>query len=149
MAANLIGRFRRARLGAALMTLAVLTAGVPALVAGPPALAQEMASGRWTAYNQDVTGTWRVERSGGAAVVVLSNDFQTRKGPDLTLYLSELPAGQLSNDDIGKAFVVGALKSPVGGQRFDIAAGTDLSGYNSILIYSPTFEVLWATASLK
>lgn len=76
-------------------------------------------------------------------------DLETSNGPDLHVYLSEVPA----SDDwyaYGERFVdLGKLKGNVGDQNYEIPAGLDLSKYRSAVIWCKRFSVGFAVAPLN
>ena len=45
-------------------------------------------SGSWTKKSFSVSGTWSIVEEGGKHFVVLSDDFKTKKAPDLKIFLS-------------------------------------------------------------
>lgn len=79
--------------------------------------------------------------------VLRFEDFRSKNGPDLHVYLStEVPnstfAG-LGPDEIH----LGALKGNVGNQNYDIPADVDLSQYRSVVIYCRPFHVVFSSAA--
>jgi Electron transfer DM13 len=69
-------------------------------------------------------------------------DFRSTNGPDLYLYLS--------TDKSASDFVnLGRLKGNVGDQNYAIPDGTDLSKYDTALIWCQAFSVLFGSAELK
>jgi hypothetical protein len=51
--------------------------------------------------------------------------------------------------DLGEYIDLGSLKGNMGNQNYDIPSGTDLSQYNSVVIYCKPFHVVFATAPLN
>jgi Electron transfer DM13 len=87
---------------------------------------------------------------GQAKVIKLSDgsnflrleDFRSTNGPDLYVYLS--------TDKGNSDFVnLGRLKGNVGNQNYEIPQGTDLSKYNTVLIWCQAFSVLFGSAELR
>jgi hypothetical protein len=77
----------------------------------------------------------------GSNILRLEN-LRVTNGPDLYVYLS--PDKSISN------FVnVGKLKANNGNQNYDIPAATDLSKYDTILIWCRPFSVLFGSAELN
>ncbi|MFW5439969.1 MAG: DM13 domain-containing protein [Methylophilaceae bacterium] len=75
-------------------------------------------------------------------------DFKVTNGPDLMVYL-------VKNADITEAAKVtegylnlGDLKGNIGNQNYVIPAGTDISEYNSAVIWCELFGVLFSPATL-
>ncbi len=69
-------------------------------------------------------------------------DFRSTNGPDLYVYLS--------TDKGNSDFVnLGRLKGNIGDQNYKIPEGTDLSKYNTALIWCQAFSVLFGSAELR
>lgn len=69
-------------------------------------------------------------------------DLRVTNGPDLYVYLSpDKAASDIVN--------VGKLKANNGNQNYDIPEGTDLSKYNTVLIWCRPFSVLFGSAELN
>jgi hypothetical protein len=87
---------------------------------------------------------------GQAKVIKLSDgsnflrleDFRSTNGPDLYVYLST---------DKGKSDFVnlGRLKGNIGEQNYKIPQGTDLSKYDTAVIWCQAFSVLFGSAELR
>lgn len=68
-------------------------------------------------------------------------DFHSTNGPDLHVYLA--------TDKHATEFVdLGKLKANNGNQNYDIPQGTDLSKYDTVLIWCKQFSVLFGSAEL-
>ncbi len=87
---------------------------------------------------------------GLAKIIPLSNNsnilrlenLKVTNGPDLYVYLS--------SDKGASDFVnLGKLKANNGNQNYNIPSGTDLSKYNTVLIWCKAFSVLFGSAELK
>ena len=84
-----------------------------------------------------------IQLSNGTGSVLRLEDFKSTNGPDLYVYLST---------DKGAAtdFVnLGRLKGNIGNQNYDIPKGTDLSKYDTVVIWCRAFSVLFGSAELK
>jgi hypothetical protein len=87
---------------------------------------------------------------GQATVINLSDgnnflrleDFRSTNGPDLYVYLST----DKSNSDF---INLGMLKGNIGDQNYKIPEGTDLSKYDTALIWCQAFSVLFGSAELR
>ena len=69
-------------------------------------------------------------------------NLKTTNGPDLYVYLS---VGKDASDIVN----LGTLKGNIGNQNYEIPAGTDLSKYNTILIWCKAFSTLFGSAKLS
>ncbi len=82
--------------------------------------------------------------------VYLGPDFQVGPGPKYHVYL--VPKGMIrtSGDLQNQPFVdLGRLRSFEGSQRYSIPSGTDLSRYQSVVIWCEQFSVLISPADLE
>jgi hypothetical protein len=76
----------------------------------------------------------------GTSVLRLEN-FKSTNGPDLYVYL----ATDKSASDIVN---LGRLKGNIGNQNYPIPGGTDLTKYNTALVWCKAFSVLFGSARL-
>jgi hypothetical protein len=77
----------------------------------------------------------------GSSILRIEN-LHVTNGPDLYVYLSpDKSASDIIN--------VGRLKANNGNQNYDIPAGTDLSMYDTVLIWCRPFSVLFGSAELS
>ncbi len=76
-------------------------------------------------------------------------DFKVTNGPDLMVYLAKksdiTEASQVTDGFIS----LGDLKGNIGNQNYIIPAGTDISKYNSAVIWCELFGVLFSPATLQ
>jgi hypothetical protein len=73
--------------------------------------------------------------------VLRLEEFKSTNGPDLYVYLS--------TDKQASDFVsLGRLKANIGNQNYDIPSGTDLSKYDTVLVWCKQFSVLFGSAEL-
>ena len=69
-------------------------------------------------------------------------NLKATNGPDLYVYLA--------TDKTASDFVnVGRLKANIRNQNYNIPEGTDLSKYNTVLIWCRAFSVLFGSAELR
>jgi hypothetical protein len=77
----------------------------------------------------------------GNSILRLEN-FRATNGPDLHVYLS--------TDKSASDFVsLGRLKGNIGNQNYEIPEGTELSKYDTVLMWCRAFSVLFGSAELK
>ena len=79
--------------------------------------------------------------SDGKTFLRLEN-LKATNGPDLYVYLS---TGKDTSDIVN----LGRLKGNIGNQNYEIPTGTDLSKYNSVLIWCKAFSTLFGSAKLS
>ena len=92
------------------------------------------------------TGRGRVEiqRLPDGSLNLLLADFSVTNGPDLYVVLSRGKDGSYGGNDLQLA----RLKANNGTQNYAIPAGTDVSGFESVLIWCKAFDVVFAYAPL-
>lgn len=74
--------------------------------------------------------------------VLRLENLKVTNGPDLYVYLS--------TDKSASDFInLGKLKANNGNQNYDIPTGTDLTKYNTVLIWCKAFSVLFGSVELK
>ena len=82
-----------------------------------------------------------LDDEGNRSILRLEN-FRATNGPDLYVYLS--------TDKSASDFVsLGRLKGNIGNQNYEIPEGTELSKYDTVLIWCRAFSVLFGSAELK
>ena len=112
---------------------------------GPTVLAR----GRWRSLEHQTTGTVRILELPDGRRILRFEDLDTSNGPDLRVYLSEIP----ESDDwhaYGVRFLdLGDLKGNLGSQNYRIPPGTDLTDVESAVIWCRRFEVGFAVAGLR
>jgi hypothetical protein len=87
-------------------------------------------------------GQAKVIKLGDGSNFLRLEDFRSTNGPDLYVYLS--------TDKGNSDFVnLGRLKGNVGDQNYKIPEGTDLSKYDTALIWCQAFSVLFGSADLR
>ena len=91
-----------------------------------------------------IQGSAKVEMVEGQPQLVFSEDFKTKNGPDLKVYLSTLPIDDLTAATVNESSIrLSVLKSNKGNQSYSIPADIDLSEYQSVIIHCQAYNVLW------
>ena len=91
-----------------------------------------------------IQGSAKVETVEGKNHLVFSEDFKTKNGPDLKIYLSKRPLASLSAQDVDESAVrLSVLKSHRGAQSYTIPADINLDDYESVVIQCEAYTVLW------
>ena len=82
--------------------------------------------------------------------VLRFEDFRTTNGPDLVVYLARHPSPASASDVTDGGWLsLGDLKGNVGSQNYAIPPGTDVSEYNSVVIWCELFGVLFSPAAME
>ena len=111
----------------------------PASPAGPVLLG----SGAFRSGEHETTGTAALLRRPSGGAVVTLTDLDTSPGPDLRVYLTTGPSG-----DVAGALDLGGLRGNRGTQQYEVPAGVDLSRYGGVVIWCRAFTVAFGTAAL-
>ena len=137
--------------------MSVVAGGLGAvLLPGPIAQAQLMAGMTLVAQGRfrdsDMlhrgTGDAMVYRRADSSLLLRFDNFRVTAGPDLFVYLTKHAAPE-NTKHVKQGFLqVARLKSNVGAQEYEIAPGTALHDYGSVVIYCQVFGVLFSTAPL-
>jgi hypothetical protein len=90
----------------------------------------------------NVEGEAKVILLGSGAEILRLENLKATNGPDLYVYLS--------TDKSASDFInLGRLKGNVGNQNYEIPRGTELSTYDTVLIWCRAFSFLFGSAQLS
>ena len=108
-----------------------------------------IAQGTFQGLEHHTIGEAKIIELAGGNLFLRFENLETSNGPDLRVYLSEIPA----SDDwhaYGERFIdLGALKGNRGSQNYEIPLGTDPSKYRSAVIWCRRFTVGFGVAGLR
>jgi hypothetical protein len=108
-----------------------------------------LASGRFQSLEHETVGRASLLELPDGTRYLRFEDLATSNGPDLRVYLSEIPA----SDDwyaYGERFTdLGALKGNLGSQNYPVPADVDLARYKSAVIWCRRFTVGFGVAPLR
>ena len=108
-----------------------------------------LASGGWVNKGYDIDGRWEIVARDDKRYIVFDDDFQTRSGPDLKVYLSSRPLAALSDRTVAPNSVeISPLKAARGAQEYEIPADLDLAEYRTVLIHCKKFSHLWGGGAI-
>ncbi len=97
----------------------------------------------------EIRGDWSVIEEDGRTIIRFSDDFHTKQGPDLKVFLSPTTIDAVDGDSATDGSVLlGELASPKGGQDYVLPEGLSLSDFESVLVHCEEFSVLWGGGSL-
>jgi hypothetical protein len=95
-------------------------------------------------------GSVTVEQRGDQTVLVFSDDFRTKKGPDLKVFLSKNTVSDATGSNATTdAIRLGELTSNKGAQEYALPTGVSLSDYSSVLVHCEAFSKLWGGADIS
>jgi electron transfer DM13 len=87
-------------------------------------------------------GVAKVIRLADGNTFLRLENLKTTNGPDLYVYLS-------TGKDVSDIVNLGRLKGNIGNQNYEIPTGTDLTKYNTVLIWCKAFSTLFGSAKLS
>ena len=133
------------------LRIAVLAAVFSALASalGGAAFAADLASGDWDVQKKRISGTWSIIEKDDGRYVVLSDDFKTRKAPDLKIFLSPREAKDVTKRNATAGTFVGELQSAKGGQSLKIPEAVNLEDFSSLVLHCEQYTVLWGAGDLR
>ena len=115
---------------------------VPATTPTEPVVVTEV-SGSFVSRNHETSGRALVLGDGSGQRFLRFEEFATDNGPDLNVYLVDSSTGDVSD------FVdLGNLKGNIGDQNYEIPVGTDLSRYDTVVIWCVRFSSNFGDAVL-
>ena len=85
-------------------------------------------------------------RAPDGRVILRFEDYAVRNGPDLYVYLTPDPGGDVRADG---AIEVSAVRATRGSVNYDVPDGADPSAFRAAVIYSRPLAVTYATAQLE
>lgn len=106
-------------------------------------------SGAFAKKKYKVKGQFEIVEKDGQTILRLSDDFKTKAGPDLKIFLSPQSAQTVTGATATQGAVnIGALVTNKGGSDYVIPASVDLSLFSSVLVHCEQYSVLWAAGSI-
>ena len=91
-----------------------------------------------------IHGDWAVSSDNGQTIIAFDDDFKTKGGPALKVYLSPKPIETLTGQTaLADSLYLGVLKSNEGAQQYRIPDDIDISQYSSLIIQCEAYSVLW------
>jgi Electron transfer DM13 len=120
-------------------------ATTPASSGGPATVA----TGRFRSLGHTTSGRVAVLEVGGGRRYLRLDDLATSNGPDLFVYLSAAPADGPRDRFDDEFLSLGRLKANQGNQNYEIAAGTRLDRYRSVVIWCRRFTYAFGAAELE
>ena len=127
-----------------LITAALIVVPAIALASSQTDLKSSNVEAEFVKKRYTIHGSAEIETSDGITRIIFSDDFKTKNGPDLKVYLSKIPLTELSEKDVDEdALRVSVLKSHKGSQSYTLPANIDISEYKSVVIQCEAYAVLW------
>ena len=106
-------------------------------------------SGHFVKKKKSIKGNWAVVQENGQTLIRFSNDFKTKNGPDLKIFLSPQSIQAVNGKSATAGSVnLGVLKSTKGTQDYLVPAGVNLSNFKSVLVHCEAYSILWGGGAL-
>lgn len=103
----------------------------------------------FTKKEYNIKGEWSVVQENGRTLIRFSEDFKTKNGPDLKIFLSPQSIGDVTGKTaLDGAVTLGKLKSTRGMQDYIVPNGVSLANFSSVLIHCEAYSVLWGGGSI-
>ena len=108
-----------------------------------------IAAGNFRSLEHRTTGRAEIIKLADGSHVLRFENLDTSNGPDLRVYLSELPSN-LGWHDYGRRYIeLDELRANRGDANYKIPAGTDITKYKSAVIWCVRFAVGFGVAPLN
>ena len=138
---------RSINLTAGLMML--LSLGSFTLLSMNSAHAMSQNEGGWVNKQYNIKGGWEILEKNGKSIIKFTDNFQTKGGPDLKIFLSKRDITSATGKNAtSNSILLSALKSNSGAQEYVVPSNIDLNDYQSVLIHCESFSVLWGGANI-
>ncbi|WP_176723324.1 DM13 domain-containing protein [Roseivirga misakiensis] len=110
--------------------------------------------GEWDNYSRWTTfeGSWKIIKSDNGHKLVLGDDFEAKKAPDLKIFLSKAKLDDIESKNalkIGEPVLVAKLTAYKGKATYDIPASIDVSKYQTIMVHCEEYSKFWGGSALK
>lgn len=108
------------------------------------------AEGTWTKSKYKIAGTWIIEANENGSFLILSEDFKTKKAPDLKVAFTKKAFKDVTAENaLLDALVVSELKTYKGKVSIPLPDGLSLSDYQSLIIHCEQYGILWGGSDLS
>ena len=110
--------------------------------------------GEWKADSYFITfeGSWQILKQQDQYTIVMGDDFEAKKAPDLKIFLSKLPLNEIDGDnaaDKSWSVLVAPLSEYKGSHRCQVPDHIVVDDYQTIIVHCEKYAKLWGGASLK
>jgi len=106
-------------------------------------------SGDFVKKKKSIKGSWSIVQENGQTIIRFADDFKTKNGPDLKIFLSPQTIQSVNGKTATTGSInLGVLKSTKGTQDYLVPAGVNLSDFNSVLIHCEAYSILWGGGAL-
>lgn len=104
----------------------------------------QVQTGKFTKKRYSVNGSWSLSTVDGRRIIRFSDDFKTKSGPDLKVFLTPKNFDSLDRKTATDGAVkLGVLQSNKGAQFYTIPEDVDLNDFRSVIVHCEAYSVLW------
>ena len=131
-------------------TVAAIALAVATFVPGTSSAGTVVGENRaFVEKRYEIRGDWSVVEVDDRTIIRFGDDFETKKGPDLKVFLSPETIGDVNGDNATEGSVLlGELESVEGTQDYILPDGVSLADFQSVLVHCEEFSVLWGGGAL-
>ena len=127
---------------------------IPIFIVQLHAQNETLFKGKWSADSFFTTfeGSWSIEERDGVKTIIMGQDFEAKKAPDLKIFLSKLELKDINGDnasDNKSSVYVGDLKKYKGTITIAIPADINIKDYKTILVHCEKYSKFWGGSSLR
>jgi len=114
------------------------------------AFADLVSEGGWVNKQYSINGGWEIKKVDGQTVIRFKDDFKTKSGPDLKIFLSKKSIDEVTGRTVvgSDSVMVSPLNSNNGTQEYVLPADISIEDYQSLLIHCEQYSVLWGGAAI-
>lgn len=114
-----------------------------------PSAAEDATARGFDVTDERINGTWSIETREDGSYFVLHDDFSTKSGPDLKIFLSKQDVNKVrGRTATNNAVRVSPLKRSSGAQEYKLPDDVNLDDYTSVLIHCEQYSHFWGGANL-
>ncbi len=108
------------------------------------------AGNEWTNKQYKISGSWDIVQTDAGQFFVLGDNFKTKSGPDLKLFLIKNSIASVANKEAlhEEGTLIAALDKTEGAQRYLIPDNINLAEYKSLAIHCQQYSVVWGGIDL-
>lgn len=132
------------------LTQIIVSATLAIFVLGSAHAEQNISQGDWSGIGYAINGGWKLIERENKNFIVFDENFSTKSGPDLKVFLSKKPIAKLSGKNVVSTSVkLAELQSNSGIQEYEIPGDINLSDFTSVVIHCEAYSHLWGGADLN
>tara|TARA_B110000438_G_scaffold289451_1_gene324041 strand:- start:1174 stop:1569 length:396 start_codon:yes stop_codon:yes gene_type:complete len=108
-----------------------------------------LAEGTWTKSKYKIAGSWKIEETADGTFLSFSEDFKTKKAPDLKVAFNPKAFADVSaKNALLDALIISELKTYKGAVSIQLPDDLRLDAYQSLIIHCEQYSILWGGADL-